>query len=170
MASAGVGTPGSGRRRSLDAEINLVPFIDLLSMCICFLLMTAVWIELGGVSVKQATGTAAPTPPSSSFEMDVRWSEPTALEIGVKSGGASTQTLRLQAASDADLQAQLKAWLEQFASRIPGEGASSARLAQAVSAVRLTTKAGVSYGQMVGVMDAFREKGLINIGVTPVKD
>ena len=29
--------------KPLDAAINLVPFIDLLSCCISFLLITAVW-------------------------------------------------------------------------------------------------------------------------------
>jgi biopolymer transport protein TolR len=49
----------SGRRKSLDAELNLVPFIDLLSMCICFLLMTAIWIEVGSISLRQLLGTEA---------------------------------------------------------------------------------------------------------------
>ncbi len=52
MAGGGGPTTSSnGRRRSLDGEINLVPFIDLLSMCICFLLMTAIWIELGSIEL-----------------------------------------------------------------------------------------------------------------------
>ena len=34
---------GRGRRRSLDLTINVVPAIDLLSCCITFLLVTAVF-------------------------------------------------------------------------------------------------------------------------------
>ena len=33
-----------GHRRSLNANLNLVPFIDLLSVCITFLIATAVWL------------------------------------------------------------------------------------------------------------------------------
>src|SRR5437868_1225739 len=40
----------------LDFEINLIPCIDLLSVCICFLLLTAVWLSVGSVNVKQAVG------------------------------------------------------------------------------------------------------------------
>ncbi len=69
MASANAGGlgGGNGRRKSLDAEINLVPFIDLLSMCICFLLMTAVWMQVGAVQVKQSHGTDAAATPKVSF-------------------------------------------------------------------------------------------------------
>ncbi len=37
--------------RSLDAPINLVPFIDLLSVCICFLIMTAVWVQISQIEI-----------------------------------------------------------------------------------------------------------------------
>jgi len=43
-------------KRRLNFELNLVPFVDVLSVCICFLLMTAVFIQLGTVNVKQAMG------------------------------------------------------------------------------------------------------------------
>jgi biopolymer transport protein ExbD len=44
--AAPVSSARSGRK-ALDAAINLVPFIDLLSCCISFLLITAVWSQLG---------------------------------------------------------------------------------------------------------------------------
>ena len=43
-------------KKHLDFELNLVPFIDLLSVCICFLLITAVWLNVGSLNVKQAVG------------------------------------------------------------------------------------------------------------------
>jgi biopolymer transport protein ExbD len=46
---------GRGGRRPLDATINLVPFIDLLSCCISFLLITAVWVQLARLDVSQQT-------------------------------------------------------------------------------------------------------------------
>lgn len=44
------------KRKPLDFEVNLIPFIDLLSACICFLLLSAVWIQVGSLNVKQAVG------------------------------------------------------------------------------------------------------------------
>src|SRR5262249_33183588 len=46
---------GKGGKKPLNAELNLVPFIDLLSCCISFLLITAVWTQLDRIAVR-ATG------------------------------------------------------------------------------------------------------------------
>ena len=53
MASVG-GEGGSrrGNRRSLDAPINLVPYIDLMTVIITFLMMTAVWIQVSSLDVQ----------------------------------------------------------------------------------------------------------------------
>jgi biopolymer transport protein TolR len=45
-----------GGKKLLDAEINLVPFIDLLSCCISFLLITAVWTQIAGLQVASSGG------------------------------------------------------------------------------------------------------------------
>lgn len=49
----------SGGRRSVDAEINLVPFIDLLCSLIAFLLMTAVWAQVASLEVQQTASSDA---------------------------------------------------------------------------------------------------------------
>ena len=64
---AGVSVPNSGGARgkkSLDLEIPLVPFIDLLCSLIVFLLMTAVWTQIARLELKQ--GNAAPPDPNAS--------------------------------------------------------------------------------------------------------
>lgn len=48
---------GRGRKKNMNFELNLVPFIDVLSTCICFLLVTAVFINLGSFHVNQAIGS-----------------------------------------------------------------------------------------------------------------
>ena len=47
---------GKGGKKPLDAELNLVPFIDLLSCCIAFLLITAVWTQIAGLQVASSGG------------------------------------------------------------------------------------------------------------------
>ena len=42
MGGAAPTPTGKGGKKALDAALNLVPFIDLLSCCISFLLITAV--------------------------------------------------------------------------------------------------------------------------------
>jgi biopolymer transport protein TolR len=57
-----VAAPGgrSTGKKNLNVELNLVPFIDLLTCLICFLLMAAVWVQIGKISVTQS-GQGAPT-------------------------------------------------------------------------------------------------------------
>jgi biopolymer transport protein ExbD len=43
---------GSSGRKSVDVELNLVPFIDMMSCLVAFLLITAVWTNLAQLNVK----------------------------------------------------------------------------------------------------------------------
>ena len=61
---------GGGSNRNIAVELNLVPFIDLMSVCIIFLLITAVWtqvsmIQLGSslYSKKTAASSLEEPPP-----------------------------------------------------------------------------------------------------------
>lgn len=51
-----MGPSGKGGKKSVDAELNLIPFIDLLSVTILFLLMTAVWVEISKMSAFSQPG------------------------------------------------------------------------------------------------------------------
>ena len=67
MGGAAPTPTGKGGKKPLDAAINLVPFIDLLSCCISFLLITAVWTQLARMDVTQkgqgAAGSTDEKPP-----------------------------------------------------------------------------------------------------------
>ncbi len=158
---ASVSTEARGGKRSLDAEINLVPFIDLLSMCICFLLMTAVWMEIGALQIKQSHGTEATAAPQQSYEIDARFAGPTSIAVSVKKQGKVVDRIDVKAATPeamaSELSQRLASWQSSKAHGIP------------VSSAMLTPAGGVSYGQMVGVIDAFRKNQIVNLGIVPVK-
>src|SRR5260221_10588076 len=61
---------GKGGKKPLDAELNLVPFIDLLSCCIAFLLITAVWTQIAGLQVASSGGV--PDPQKQETTIDVK--------------------------------------------------------------------------------------------------
>jgi len=44
---------GGDRKKPLNAELNLVPYIDLLTCMVAFLLITAVWTQLAQIQVGQ---------------------------------------------------------------------------------------------------------------------
>jgi biopolymer transport protein TolR len=164
MAVSGMGSGGGfGRRRSLDAEVNLVPFIDLLSMCICFLLMTAVWTQLGSVQVKQANGTdAAKTPLSQTVDLDLKLMNSREAMLIVKRSGKVSKQVRVAGTHDSGLATRLNQELQGVKSELNREGLK-------VTAVMLTPNPAVPYGELVSLMDVFRRNEMVNIGVIPVK-
>ena len=55
---------GHGGKKTVNAEIPLIPFIDLLLCCVMFLLVTAVWNQLARIDANQKQpGQQAPDEP-----------------------------------------------------------------------------------------------------------
>jgi len=160
MAVAVGGASGSGRKKSLDAEINLVSFIDLLSMCICFLLMTAVWLEVGALQVKQSHGTEA-SATDQGQEISLKVSSPTQAEVILKKGGRQLQRVALKADSVSELSKQLDSAVSKWVSNTGGPQA------QAISAAMIETGPSVAYGDLVRLMDSLRKNQIVNLGVVP---
>jgi biopolymer transport protein ExbD len=73
MGGAAPTPSGKGGKKALDASVNLVPFIDLLSCCLAFLLITAVWTQLARMDVKQkgqgAAGASDEKPPEATVQL-----------------------------------------------------------------------------------------------------
>ncbi len=70
----------SGNKRAASFDLNLVPFIDLMSVMITFLLITAVWTQVSMIKLgssiygKQNTDDVTPPPPRSDvpFRLDIK--------------------------------------------------------------------------------------------------
>ena len=73
------GGGGGGDKRSANADINLVPYIDLLSTLICFLLITAVWQQVSVI-----TTNSAPTPPVPEDAFNPNPEDPNKVELSIK--------------------------------------------------------------------------------------
>jgi biopolymer transport protein ExbD len=140
---------GAGGRRSVDSEINMVPMIDLLLCCICFLMLTAVW------STWARLETAAQLPG--------RGDEPTGpapAQLHLSSPRADVFTLRWQQG-----QAVLRS-LEVPRHAAEGGGARYPELAEALrrewaaegqgklTKAVLHVEHQVSFGEMAAIMDA----------------
>ena len=74
-------TDGTGNKRESSFDLNLVPFIDLMSVMITFLLITAVWTQVSMIKLgnsiygKQNNSEDPPPPPPKSdvpFRLDVK--------------------------------------------------------------------------------------------------
>ena len=162
MASVGGNQKTGPRgRKNLDCEINLVPFIDLLSMCICFLLMTAVWIQIGAVQVKQARGTDAAATPANTYEIELKFQSATVATLEMKKGAKVAKSIKINAKEEAGLLAQLDSGVKTLVAHAGGNAQTS------ISAAMLTPKVGVTYGTLVNVMDVLRKNQIVNLGVHP---
>lgn len=59
----------SGGGREINSEPNIIPFIDLMSVCIIFLLLTAVWTQVSMIQIgssvygKKTSDQQEPPPP-----------------------------------------------------------------------------------------------------------
>ncbi len=84
MAGGGSPAPTKGGKRSVDFNINLVPCIDLLSVLISFLLITAVWTQLARIDAQQqlpkSTNTPVEEPPEEEKKLFIIM-EPTQVEV-----------------------------------------------------------------------------------------
>ena len=80
MASISTGGNGHGGKKDVDAEIPLIPFIDLLLCCVMFLLVTAVWNKLARINANQQV-------PGQQSQMDEPQEEQVRLYLQVRATG-----------------------------------------------------------------------------------
>jgi biopolymer transport protein TolR len=104
-------------KRKVDTDLNLVPFIDLLSTLICFLLITAVWQQISVLSTASSeTGGAD----SAQAEKKIDLSVSLLLDRLEATEGESTQKIPNDISGEPDftsLSLVLKAWKEKYPDR-----------------------------------------------------
>ena len=92
MAGINVDGGGRGGRKSVDSEINMIPMIDLLMVTVSFLLLTAVWTQMGRVEASaQVPGAPDPRrvdPPKEERRLHLDVGTDRAFRLTWKQGGA----------------------------------------------------------------------------------
>lgn len=150
------------KRKELDVQLNLTPFIDLLSTCVCFLLITAVWIEIGTVEVKQSHGTEAAAQKKESFDLDVVFQSPTALHLNLKQNGKRVHNVAVKAET-------FEAMIEQLNLSISTQILGYKNQAIEIAAATVTPRSTVNYGNLISTLDVLRKNKIINIGILTAK-
>jgi biopolymer transport protein TolR len=160
-----VSSGGKKNKRELDFDLNLIPAIDVLSTCICFLLLTAVWINLGSLKLEQGTGEANAS----------GGANPPSLWIEVARSGELTLSTRDLPKGERGLQGSVLAPL-----KTDGTSANKVdrtKLDQAIEIiqkkmpsivtviVRPQTK--VAYGEVITVIDSLKAAKVKDVGIAP---
>jgi biopolymer transport protein ExbD len=155
------GGGGRKRKKALDANINVVPAIDLLSCCIAFLLYTAVWTQISRLQVQQL-GTGVPDP--AAVEQQQK-SLAVTLAVGERGmallvGDASYDIPNLGRSPEGVVMQDLKSLnnrLKAVKGEFPDQGA-----------IIVTAEDTVPYGDLVHVIDACYAAGLMQVSVSGV--
>jgi biopolymer transport protein TolR len=148
---------GSGKDQTF--ELNLVPFIDVLSTCICFLLMTAIWINVGVLNVSQALGSEPPAngknPPSVIADIKNDGS----VQLSLKDVGANKKpTMYDVRASGGHIDwERVEAYVGTLQANIP-------ELKTALVMPSARTK----YEDVIRIMDMFKKSKITDIGIAPL--
>lgn len=147
-------------KKHLDFELNLIPFIDLLSTCICFLLITAVWMQIGSLNVKQAVGGQ---PASETEKKPTAW-------IYMEKGGGVTFDVKDSQALKPELR---KSTVPAKEGKLDLETVTKLALdlksiEPSLSTALIQPKADTSYEDIINLMDTVKKAGLGDLGVVPL--
>jgi biopolymer transport protein ExbD len=148
-----IGTGGKGGKKPLDATINLVPFIDLMAVTISFLIMTAVWTQIGRLQVaQQAQSDPMDQPPPTTLPISMLITE---TSVRLTAGGTQFDPIPLVRDNDNRLDlVKLSEKIKEVRTAIPDQ-----------EQITLHTEDGVRYEDLVRIIDQVIEDGLKNVSV-----
>lgn len=152
-----LGQPSAGGKKPLDTPINLVPFIDLMAVTIAFLIMTAVWTQIGRLTVSSAgapTTEQEPPPDDPSVPVTLQLSA-AAMKLTV--GGTVTDGLTLtRDPAGRVVVSGLRSKLDAVREQLPRQ-----------QAITIETDDDVRYEDLVRVIDTCIGAGLPGVRVSP---
>ncbi len=153
----GVSSAASKDKKNLDVELNLMPVFDVLSVCICFLLMTVVWVQVGALETSQALGgqSAAETTDKSSIWVTIQPNHDVDFSIRPQNKKRISTLIR-----STNGQISWKEVMAQISSH-------SQQRKDPFSVVILPSQT-TRYDQVIRLMDMFKAEGLKDIGISPL--
>ncbi len=157
---------GSQDKKNLNVELNLMPVFDVLAVCICFLLMTVVWIQVGMIKTSQSMGGQSQSETKTSPSVWVTIDEKSNVEFSFKN--LNQQNLNEQARQFAKK--------SEVSFKSQGGQISTERINNFVQGLKnsgietvlVVPAANTSYNTIIEIMDSFKSAGLLNIGITPL--
>ena len=146
-------------KKHLDFELNLVPFIDLLSVCICFLLMTAVWTQVGSMDTKQAVGGQPASETEKKPTVWVNFADKGAVNFEFKDARVAKNiaNVKVEGVEVRPNWVKLEEIIKTARTQEP-----------ALTTALIRPQAASIYEDLIDLMDRFKKEGVINLGVSPL--
>lgn len=149
-----------GRKKGMNFELNLIPFIDVLSVCICFLLVTAVFINLGSLHVNQAVGSQKLEQEKPKGSVTVTLADTNDVRIETKDvrakQGAPVNVMIRNNKGQIDFD-RIEKWVETFAANYAG-----------VKTVMIMPNPRSKYNDLIQLMAQFKASSMDQIGIAPL--
>ena len=151
-----LGSGGKGGKKALDTQINLVPFIDLMAVTISFLIMTAVWTQIGRLQVSQSGGPADPNKEEEKLNTMPLSLLITDKEIRLTAGTSTFDPMPLTRDAQGKLDlTKLTTKIKELKTQLTDQ-----------TAITLQTEDAVRYEDLVRIIDECIGSGLPNISVS----
>lgn len=151
----------SRNKRELDSELNLISFVSLLSVLICSLLLTAIWVHIGSMDVKQAVGGQTQsadkkTPPSVWANLRPDGSIRFYLEDFPRTA-RKLQNRRIKGVEGKINENAVEEYIASLRNLVPD-----------LRTALIQPKSEVLYEDIMNLLDNFKEQGLVDLGVVPL--
>ena len=153
------GTSGHGKKE-MNFEVDLLPVISMMSVCICFLLLTAVWTQIGSVDIEQGLGQESSKPAgpaTASLWVTMKKGQ---IEFSLKD---SPETPSSVAEHKFSGQGSSIDW-----SAIDSQAATLKQSLPTLKTALIMPDSNVSYGDVIRMMDRLKIRQISEIGIAPL--
>ncbi len=150
-------------KKELNFELNILPVLDILSVLICFLLLTAVWLQLGSIDTKQAIGDNSTAgqrnPPALWVVLTKEGNVQLSLRDIPQTNNLQTKNLEdtITKTATGVNWAALEAKIQAFRAQVPELKTSIVR-----------PEARASYGDVIRIMDQLKKNQFDGVGLSPL--
>jgi len=151
---------GTGEKGSVNVELNIIPFIDLMSCLTAFLLVTAVWVNIAQINI-QPKGKTRDT---SNVQKD---DETVTLSVLVQADRIWVGLSRVNEFQEIPKKGDEQDW-EKFETTLKEHKASAffADRSDLEIAAESTTTSPVKYQDVIRAMDVALKVGFIDVGLS----
>jgi biopolymer transport protein TolR len=144
----------------MNFELDLLPVISMMSVCICFLLLTAVWTQIGSVDIEQGLGQELSKPTAeASASLWVTMKKNT-IEFSLKDSPGTASQL---AERKFNVNGTAINWNE-----VDSQAASLKQALPTLKTALIMPDSNVSYGDVIRMMDRLKIRNISEIGIAPL--
>jgi biopolymer transport protein ExbD len=148
----------SAKHKDLDFEINLMPVLSIMSICICYLLSIAVWNRMGMITVQQAIGDVLPASGVNADSLLVKLHKSGNVIIEFRDGYNKRDVAPVKIGADSSGKVKFDLFKNSLAKLLKSTGTAKTVLVMPENTV--------PYGQTIRVMDILKSYQL-NVGLAP---